>query len=183
MDQKKVYDNLESISKDSDPWVKENDYVDESNKNLLELIQMVPHDSILDVGCGSGEITKLLTTISKDVTGIDVSESAIERARKNVPKAKFEALSLEDFQTTKKFDVIVCAEILYYILDRKKALEKLQKLGKYLVTSNFIICLPAASFKSVLYEIDLRKFPLKKRIIEKSLRYKMITIKSLRKLE
>lgn len=183
MIQQKIYEELEAISKASDPWIKDTSYSVQSNTNLLELVKMVPHESILDVGCGSGEITKLLTTISTDVTGIDVSKSAIERAKENVPEAKFEVSSLEDFETIKKYDVIVCAEILCYILDRKKALQKLQKLGTYLVTSNFIICLPIASLKGIQYEIDLRRFPLKKRVIETSLRHKMIVIKSLRQLQ
>lgn len=182
MKQLKIYEELEAISKDTDPWTKDATYYAQSNQHILDLVNMVPHDSILDVGCASGEITKLLTTISNDVTGIDVSKSAIERAKKNVPQAKFEVASLEDFQTTKKYDVIVCAEILCYILDRKQALQKLKQLGKYLVTSNFIICLPIASLKGAQYEMDLRKFPLKKRIIEGSLRHKMIDIKSLRQL-
>lgn len=41
---------------------------------------------ILDLCCGAGQTTQFLTQYSDDVTGLDISPLAIERAKKNVPK-------------------------------------------------------------------------------------------------
>jgi len=48
-----------------------------------------PNSKVLDAGCGAGiPISKMLAE-HFDVTGVDISEAQIERARKNVPIANF----------------------------------------------------------------------------------------------
>ncbi len=183
MDQREIYKNLEEMAHKKDPWKKEAWYYALSTKNLLKLITAVPHASILEVGCAQGDFTKELSKIAKDVTAIDVSESEIKRAKEKNPQVTFAVSSLEDFESQKTFDIIVCSEVLYYIQDRRKALEKLQKLGKYVVTSHFFFDLPALSLKSILYEWALRKFPLRKRIIESSVKDGLLVVKSLRRLQ
>ncbi|MEB3225402.1 MAG: methyltransferase domain-containing protein [Synechococcus sp.] len=44
---------------------------------------------VLDLCCGAGQTTQFLTQYSNDVTGLDISPLAIERARKNVPQASY----------------------------------------------------------------------------------------------
>jgi SAM-dependent methyltransferase len=41
------------------------------------------HSKVLDVGCGTGEHTILLTRLGYDVLGIDFAPSAVEQAREN----------------------------------------------------------------------------------------------------
>ena len=55
-----------------------------------------PHAKILDLCCGSGQVTGVLLEYSDDVTGLDVSPLSLSRCRKNVPQAKYvEALAEE----------------------------------------------------------------------------------------
>ena len=50
----------------------------------------LPHGSrILDVGCGNGLPATRELALSHDVTGVDISEQQIARARSNVPAATF----------------------------------------------------------------------------------------------
>lgn len=49
-------------------------------------------EPVLDVGCGSGEHALLVATIGLEVTGVDISQLAIERAR---AKARGRGLSAE----------------------------------------------------------------------------------------
>jgi 2-polyprenyl-3-methyl-5-hydroxy-6-metoxy-1,4-benzoquinol methylase len=137
---------LEDDSAKNDPWETKHPYNQKAFDEIISLIKMVPHDSILEIGCAQGEFTKKLLEISKDVTAIDVSEQAINQARTQVKGAHFEAISLENFYPERRFDVVVCAEVLYYIKDYKKAISKLQELGDYLVTSQYVFCLPRISF-------------------------------------
>lgn len=185
MQQNEIYKSLETMAQKSDPWNKTvtKQYQKKAYQNLLLLIQKVPHASILEVGCAQGDFTRELITLSSDITAIDVSESAIAVAKKNVQGVTFAVSSLEEFEHEKKFDIVICAEVLYYILDLKKALQKLSQLGKYLVTSNFLVCLPMVSLKSLQYEFSLRRFPLVTRIVEHDLRLGLLDIKSLRKLQ
>lgn len=183
--QQQIYQHLEDIAQEQDPWIKQGEYYRESTANLLSLIQSVPHKSILEVGCAQGDFTKELAKIAGYVDAIDVSESEIKRARKNCRRENifFWISSLEEVpRRMDMYDVIVCSEVLYYILDKNKALNKLQRLGKYVVTSNFLIYGNNLSLGSMKYELALRRFPLVKRIIEKSWKDKYLVIKSLRKL-
>ena len=51
---------------------------------------------VLDLCCGSGQATKFLVPHSQDVTGLDVSPVSLERAKRNVPQAKYVEALAED---------------------------------------------------------------------------------------
>ena len=61
------------------------------NKELEEFAFLLPDNAhILDVGCGAGIPTaKFLTQRGIKVTGIDLSETMLNLARKMVPNAEF----------------------------------------------------------------------------------------------
>ncbi len=142
MNQKQIYETLENdFAQSEDQWNFEtSSHEKERFKKLLSFARSVPHASILEIGCAEGHFTELLATISQDITAIDVTPLAIQRAKKRV-KSKFvtfEVTTIDDFTPTKKYDLIICAEMLYYILDKKKALNKIQTLGKYLLANNYL---------------------------------------------
>jgi 2-polyprenyl-3-methyl-5-hydroxy-6-metoxy-1,4-benzoquinol methylase len=195
-DQEDIYKGLENINTKVDPWETKHPYNQKAFDEIISLIKMVPHDSILEIGCAQGEFTKKLLEISKNVTAIDVSRSAINQARekarldsrrrvdaRRVKGAHFEAASLENFYPERTFDVVVCAEILYYIKDHKKVIERLKEMGDYLVTSQYVFCLPRISFGTLKYEWELRKFPLIKRSVATYPWPPTFTTRSLRKLK
>jgi demethylmenaquinone methyltransferase/2-methoxy-6-polyprenyl-1,4-benzoquinol methylase len=52
------------------------------------------HTKILDLCCGSGQVTGVLAAYSDEVTGLDISPLSLARAKRNVPQAKYvEALA------------------------------------------------------------------------------------------
>src|SRR5215207_209935 len=58
---------------------------------LAELLSNLPRESrVLDLGCGSGiPVAKTLAAAGHRVTGVDISEVQIARAREAVPEAEF----------------------------------------------------------------------------------------------
>jgi len=185
--QTKIYQDLEQLCIKESFWSKNKnpEYFKRSSDNLIRLIEKVPHATILEVGCSDGAFTKKLKKISRRVVGIDVSKSEIARAKKNVKDVKFITTSLEKYakqNRKRKFDVIVCSEVLYYILKKEDALSALQKLGRHVVTSHFFVCWPTVSINAMKYEIALSKFHLEARIIERSFQDKMLVVKSLRRV-
>jgi ubiquinone/menaquinone biosynthesis C-methylase UbiE len=58
---------------------------------LNELMRLVePGGHILDAGCGSGVVARVLVDNGFQVTGIDISKRMLELAQQRVPKATFE---------------------------------------------------------------------------------------------
>jgi ubiquinone/menaquinone biosynthesis C-methylase UbiE len=62
----------------------------------LSGIEIDPHAKILDLCCGSGQVTGVLLEYSDDVTGLDVSPLSLSRCRRNVPQAKYVEALAED---------------------------------------------------------------------------------------
>lgn len=104
----------------------------ESNRFKFADSLIQKKDSILDIGCANGNLMKHLT---KEVSyfGLDISSKAIED--NPFPSIVSDA---EEFKLDKKFDIIVCLEVLEHINNPKKALKNmfdhLRKDGLILVT-------------------------------------------------
>lgn len=83
------------------------------------------HGTALDVGCGSGELTRKLKSISETVIGIDVSEKMIETAiaRNSDEGITYLKTDVENFlrSTNMQFDLIVCVAALHH-MDEEKVL-------------------------------------------------------------
>lgn len=120
-----------------DPWgLRASPFTQYRYLALLErLAAFTPCASLLDVGCGEGLFTRYLTGVASSVTGIDVSATAIARARQNVPAAEFNCVSVQSYSPRERFDVVVAAEMLYYADDMTDALDRLRALGDVVVVS------------------------------------------------
>eukprot|EP01038_Epipyxis_sp_PR26KG_P013067 gene13067-17516_t len=71
--------------------------------------------SVLDVGSGEGVFSDFLGRQQKRrYMGIDISAKAIAIGKEKRPRLKFLVTTAEDFNTTRKFDIIVFNEVLYY---------------------------------------------------------------------
>jgi ubiquinone/menaquinone biosynthesis C-methylase UbiE len=111
---------------------------------LADLRARLPHrGSVLDVGCGCGiPVAQSLDRSRYDVTGVDVSEVQIRRARRLVPGGTFihtDATQLELPPAT--FDAVVCLYTLIHLplSDQPRLLCRfarwLRPLGWLLVTT------------------------------------------------
>lgn len=52
--------------------------------------------SVVDAGCGSGRMTRLLSSLGVDTSGIDISAGMIAVARRTSPELSFEVAKLSD---------------------------------------------------------------------------------------
>ncbi len=119
-----------------DPWNFESSPFERARLHLLfEKVTEHPHDSILEVGCAEGVFTSMIAGAAQRVVAIDVSPTAIARAQTRCPKPTYRTTSLQEFQANEVFDLVVCAETLYYMKDVARAIEKLSSLGRYCVVS------------------------------------------------
>jgi ubiquinone/menaquinone biosynthesis C-methylase UbiE len=91
---------------------------------------------ILDVGCGTGSISKDIANIVGDsgkVIGIDNTEKFIESGKetyKNIQNLNLIHSDLFDFESNEKFDLIISARTLQWLSNPKEALMKMKTLLK-----------------------------------------------------
>lgn len=82
-----------------------------------------PGASVLEVGCGDGELLALIHAGRK--TGIDLSEAQLAHARARMPEATFIAQAGELLDLKMTFDVIILSETLDLSADVQRLLEQL----------------------------------------------------------
>lgn len=109
--------------------------------NLIEkpqMQEMLPKDvsgmTILDLGCGSGGLSKLLSDAgAKYVLGTDISKNMISEANKTAIKGKleFKVMAMEEIdQIHKKFDMVVSSLAFHYVKDFEKLAKDISNLLK-----------------------------------------------------
>lgn len=84
-------------------------------EKFASLLPEKPH--ILDLGCGAGIPTaKFLTEKGIRVTGIDLSETMLNLARKNVPNGEFLKMDMNELKFNKNtFDGIISVYALFHV--------------------------------------------------------------------
>ena len=170
---------------------KESNYLNYDKLNPSKLFKSIIYfvkkydikGNILDVGCAFGFLLKELSSNFDGLYGFDISEFAIKRAKKVIPKAKLKILSLDDKlpYPDNKFDCITTVDVLEHTTDFEKNFEKIVKKlkkGGFLIISTPLDEWPRKYFwfmdkdkthVSVLKEKKLKKIIKKNnmRVIEK----------------
>ena len=84
---------------------------------IFKSLDKLPIGKTLDIGCGSGLTSKYLAEGGRSVVGIDISQAAIDYARKHNfhPSVKYICAGLEEFETDDQFDVICMVDVLEHL--------------------------------------------------------------------
>ena len=103
----------------------------ESSKEFLE-----KGNYVLDFGCGSGAITNKLSKVAKSIDAIDISSGMLEFAKKQAEKDSIaninyiQASIFDERLKDKKYDAILAFNVLHYIEDVPKLIERINTLLK-----------------------------------------------------
>ncbi|WP_449062964.1 class I SAM-dependent methyltransferase [Planomonospora algeriensis] len=105
-----------------DPWnLGTDDYEQHKYATTLRQLPARSYRRILEVGCSEGVFTWLLADTYPDaeITGIDISRRALERARRRTGeearRVRFLQADILTHDPGHRFDLIFCAETLYYL--------------------------------------------------------------------
>ena len=130
---------LDSLDADYFPWLKE--------KSKL-IITLLEGEKILDVGCGNGNLIKLLSLTNKELVGSDFSETYLKKAKIKNPKITFFKGDLTDQSFWKKyensFDTVICSEVIEHLKNDQNALEIIFSILKS--NGTLIVTVPALNF-------------------------------------
>lgn len=86
-------------------------------------------DDVLDVGCGTGILTREVVKHAGNTTGFDLSESMLSVARKVCPEATFRQGNVLDLPfDDASFDAVVSAFMLMFVPDPKQAIAQMRRV-------------------------------------------------------
>lgn len=140
------------------------------------LIAPFGESRMLEIGCGSGSFLRKMSQIGWICSGIDISQFAVERSRKNMPTANISLSSLENYQSESKFDLVAMSHVLEHFSDPLESLKKsfnlLSKGGLIYIAVPNIDSLEARIFGKYWIGLDLPRHMVhfSENVISKQLR-------------
>ncbi len=139
---------------ESEPWEYSKKAVEVLRHNFTLDIALTLKNSyckILDVGCSKGRLTSLFKGISKEIYGIDVSETALAFAKKSFDEAKnktyvcckyfFEKENITSLTfSDNSFDlVLLCDGIFEWFINKENRIQALKETNRVLMKGGFVI--------------------------------------------
>jgi trans-aconitate methyltransferase len=112
---------------DAQSYQSRHSYVFKHGEGLVELLDPKPGERILDLGCGSGQLTAKIAEAGAHVIGIDLSPDMIAQARANYPQIEFDIdFSVADatsFTLDQPVDAVFSNAVLHWVKDAAAAIE------------------------------------------------------------
>ena len=130
-----------SVAKDFGKWLENDDYPD----ILLKEMKISSEDTVLDIGCGEGTITKKIAKKAKSVTGIDKSEGMLEILNEKAQENNITNIETIEEDLTKitadnvgKHDIVVASRSLNNIINIKETIANINEIAnKYVYITLF----------------------------------------------
>lgn len=98
---------------------------------IISAAAITNNDDVLDVGCGTGALTREVAKCAASVTGFDISESMLGVARKVCPSVTFQQGNVAELPfDDSRFDAVVSAFMLMFVPDAKKALAEMRRVSR-----------------------------------------------------
>jgi SAM-dependent methyltransferase len=104
----------------------------------FEFMKLKPNMKVLDAGCGSGAVTRLIArrVFPEEVVGLDMDPLFIEEARRlaeseGIENVRFDIGNIEDLEYDDgSFDLSYCRFVLMHLHDPVKAVSELKRVTK-----------------------------------------------------
>jgi len=97
-------------------------FVYQFGEELIQILEPKENERILDLGCGSGQLTAKISEIAKEVIGMDKSPEIIADAQSKFSKIEFIVADAASFSFTDKFDAIFSNAALHWVTDYENAI-------------------------------------------------------------
>lgn len=114
-------------------------FVHKYGEGVMELIDVAPNSFVVDLGCGNGALSKLLSERGYRVLGIDASVEMIKTAKNLHPEMEFEVADATRFQLKEKADVIFSNAVFHWI-DADKQEKLIRNISNQLKPGGKLLC-------------------------------------------
>lgn len=83
--------------------------------DVVKLLEPRAGERVLDLGCGTGQLTSEIAAAGASVLGIDHSPDMIAKARANYPTLRFEEADASDYHPAERFDAVFSNAALHWV--------------------------------------------------------------------
>lgn len=130
-----------------DPWhYQTSPYEQLKYQRTLEILPAREFKSVLEIGCSEGVFTEKIARIGSEVLGVDISVTALERAKQrcaHLKNVRFQHLDIVKDEIENGFELVFCAEVLYY-LGKHEVLQKIcAKIAQSLTDDGYLVLVNA----------------------------------------
>lgn len=102
---------------DTELYESRHSFVWQYGEGLLDVLAAQPGERILDLGCGTGQLTGKIAEAGANVIGLDASPNMIGQARQNFPRLQFKLQDAAAMQWEHEFDAVFSNAALHWMLD------------------------------------------------------------------
>ena len=106
-------------------YAQSHSFVWRGGQDLIALLAPQAGERILDVGCGTGQLTAALAAGGARVSGLDSSATMLEQARTAYPEIPFIHADLPQFETDTPFDGLFSNAALHWIQPAEMAVRRM----------------------------------------------------------
>lgn len=99
----------------AEKYTKDFSFVPQYGESVLNLLTIKPGMTVLDLGCGSGKLTKEIADRGAAVIGMDDSADMLRTAKKTYPELCFVQGNAVDFSLKEPVDAIFSNAVLHWI--------------------------------------------------------------------
>jgi trans-aconitate methyltransferase len=96
-------------------------FVYEYGRELVALLDVRPGERILDLGCGTRQLTRALAESGARLIGIDKSPEMIADAQRNYPEIEFRVADASGFAFEEPFDAVFSNAALHWVKRAEEA--------------------------------------------------------------
>jgi trans-aconitate methyltransferase len=100
-------------------------FVSKYGEGILSYLNPKPTEIILDLGCGTGDLTKEIFLTGATVIGVDSSADMIIKAKSKFPEIQFYQMDARELKFDVRFDAIFSNAVLHWIPEKEIVIEKM----------------------------------------------------------
>lgn len=101
----------------ADLYTQKHAFVFQYGADVVNLLNPQPGERILDLGCGTGELTAQLEEIGAAVVGADASAAMVAKARQSFPGVDFRVMDARALWFDEPFDAVFTNATLHWIAE------------------------------------------------------------------